>query len=233
MARVGELIGDARMEDLPIPMTAVATDLLSRRAVWFQQGLLRHAIRASIALPPAITPVMIQGRLLSDGGLMDPVPIAPIASAPADLIVAVSLNGLRGNGLAAPVRQQSVDRLLVGLSRKRQRAAGGASGAPDEPAATMDPADAVSARDEQVRPDVDALLEDLPPGLRKIDAVNLSMEAVCAQLTRYRLAGLPPDLLIEVPVDACGTLEFHRAEEMIALGRECAREALAHSGLGT
>jgi len=106
MARVGELIGDARIEDLAVPFTAVATDLLARRAVWFQRGPLQQAIRASIALPPAITPVMVAGRLLSDGGLMDPVPIAPIASAAVDLIVAVSLNGLRSNGFPAPVRLQ-------------------------------------------------------------------------------------------------------------------------------
>ena len=186
MARVGELIGDAQIEDLPIPFTAVATDLLARRAVWFQRGPLTTAIRASIALPPAITPVVVEGRLLSDGGLMDPVPIAPIASAAVDTIVAVSLNGLRGNGLPVSVRKP----------------AGGSYQA-----------------------------ESLPAGLRKIDMVNLSMEAVSALLTRYRLAALPPDLLIEVPVDACGTLDFHRAEEMIELGRASAQEALARSGL--
>ena len=63
-----------------------------------------------------------------------------------------------------------------------------------------------------------------------MDVVNLSMEAVAALLTRYRLAGLPPDLLIEIPVDACGTLDFHRAEEMIELGRSSARAALAGTG---
>ena len=69
-------------------------------------------------------------------------------------------------------------------------------------------------------------------GLRKIDMVNLSMEAVAALLTRYRLAALPPDVLIEVPVDACGTMDFHRAAEMIELGRTSALEALARSGFG-
>jgi NTE family protein len=197
MARVGELIGDVCIEQLPIPFTAVATDLLARRAVWFQRGPLVQAIRASIALPPAITPVMVQGRLLSDGGLMDPVPIAPITSAATDLVVAVSLNGLRSTGVAAPARQQSADR------------------------------DACEAPDQQP----DGLPDGLPPGLRKIDVVNLSMEAVSALLTRYRLAALPPDLLIEVPVDACGTLDFHRAEEMINLGRQAATAALTQAGL--
>ncbi len=210
MTRVGELIGDAHIEGLPIPFTAVATDLLARRSVWFQRGLLQTAIRASIAPPPAITPVVVDGRLLSDGGLMDPVPIAPIASAPVDTIVALSLNGLRGNGLPVSMRERAGGRPLSWLPALRSDST---TTTPDDPS------------------DLDWQTESIRAGLRKIDVVNLSMEAVSALLTRYRLGGLPPDLLIEVPVDACGTLDFHRAQEMIELGRTYAREALDRSGL--
>ena len=93
LARVSELLGGAVIEELPIPFTAVATDLLARKEVWFQRGPVDAAIRASIALPSVITPVMLNGRLLVDGGLMNPIPIAPTAASGADAVVAVSLAG--------------------------------------------------------------------------------------------------------------------------------------------
>ena len=98
MARVRELLAGALIEDLPVAYTAVATDLLARREVWFQRGPVDVAVRASIAIPTVITPVMLNGRLLADGALTNPVPIAPTASAQADLTVAVSV--------AADVRDQ-------------------------------------------------------------------------------------------------------------------------------
>ena len=93
VARVGDLLDGARIEDLPIPYTAVATDLDNGREVWFQRGPVDAAIRASIAIPGFITPVMLNGRLLADGGILNPVPIAPTASATAEVTIAISLAG--------------------------------------------------------------------------------------------------------------------------------------------
>ncbi len=102
---LNEFLTDTEIENLPIPYTAVATDLTSRREVWFQKGQLRSAIRASIAIPGLITPVVIDGRLLADGGLLNPVPIEPTAAAGADLTVAVSLQAPRPpHEPAGPVR---------------------------------------------------------------------------------------------------------------------------------
>lgn len=81
MAHVSDLLEGALIEDLPIPFTAVATDLLARKEVWFQRGPVEAAIRASIALPSFITPVMLNGRLLADGGMMNPIPLAPLTAA--------------------------------------------------------------------------------------------------------------------------------------------------------
>src|SRR5690606_14916524 len=126
-ARVSELLGDQRIEDLPIAFTAVATDLLAGKEVWFQRGPLAPAIRASIALPSFITPVMLDGRLLADGGLMNPVPVAPTAAVAADLTIAVSLaeEHLVGNARSAVSASTDPDdgppqedrRLLPGLRR--------------------------------------------------------------------------------------------------------------------
>jgi NTE family protein len=110
-ARVRELVGGMNIEDLPVEFTAVATDLLARREVWFQEGPLDVAIRASIAIPSVITPVMLNGRLLADGGLTNPVPIAPTTSVRADLTIAVSLGGEhRATAADAPARESAEPR---------------------------------------------------------------------------------------------------------------------------
>ena len=93
MSRVRELIGDTQIEDLAIPFTATATELRTGQEVWFQQGSLADAIRASIAIPSVITPVIAGERVLVDGGLVDLVPVMPLASVQADLKVAVSVIG--------------------------------------------------------------------------------------------------------------------------------------------
>ena len=93
---VRDILGDVTIEELPIPYTAVSTDLLSGKSVWLQRGPVDAAIRASIAIPGVITPHVFDGRLLADGGILDPLPMAPIAAVNADLTIAVSLVGQRG-----------------------------------------------------------------------------------------------------------------------------------------
>jgi NTE family protein len=226
-ARTRELLDGALIEDLPIPFTAVATDLLARKAVWFQRGPVDAAVRASIATPGVFTPVMLNGRVLVDGGLMDPVPVAPTASARADVTIAIDLGGERG-GLqeGSPARETAeerpvdewVDRFRRGASNLLDRDLvrsllsrfGGASrpGAEDEDDSAGEP------------------LDTLPAGLGRFDVMNQSLEAMQSVLTRYRLAGDPPDVLVTIPKDACRTLDFHRASDMIALGRDLTVDAL-------
>jgi NTE family protein len=233
LARVSELLEGATIEELPIPFTAVATDLLARKEVWFQRGPVDAAIRASIALPSIITPVMLNGRLLADGGLMNPIPIAPTTSASADATVAVFLAGEPEAPTGrAPAKESAeprpteewverfrrtasavLDRDLVRLVTSRFGA--GRSTTP-------------GSASEEVAEEV---FGALPPGLRMLDVMELSLDAMQSVVTRYRLAGYPPDLLITVPKDACRTLDFHKAGEMIALGRELTAEALDESPL--
>ncbi|MFQ3210622.1 MAG: NTE family protein [Candidatus Paceibacteria bacterium] len=87
-----DLVGDQLIEDLPIPYTAVATDLVKQQEVWFQSGKMMDAIRASVAVPGMIMPVTEKDRFLVDGGLLNPVPIMPTVADQADLIIAVNLN---------------------------------------------------------------------------------------------------------------------------------------------
>lgn len=112
MSKLEELIGDIQIEDLPIPLTTVATDLARQREVWFQSGPLLRAIRASIAIPGVITPVHIGDTTLVDGGLLNPLPITPTVSSHADMMMAVNVT-------AHSARPVTLDDLLPSPSRKR------------------------------------------------------------------------------------------------------------------
>ncbi|MCP5431578.1 MAG: patatin-like phospholipase family protein, partial [Chromatiaceae bacterium] len=94
MQTLQHFVGTHRIEDLPIPLSIVATDVLTRKEVWLRRGDLFDAIRASIAVPTVFTPHMIKGRPLLDGGILNPVPIAPTLQDPTDAIIAVSLSGV-------------------------------------------------------------------------------------------------------------------------------------------
>ena len=237
-SRVRELVGDVRIEELAVPFTAVATDLMARREVWFQRGPLDTALRASIAIPGLFTPVMLNGRLLADGGLMDPVPIAPIAAVPADLTVAISLGGDRG--LLTPV-QDTADPRPVEEWRERFRR--GAANLLDRDAVrslrTRFGADGltdVGELDHDIGLDhedveIPVAFDPLPSGLSKLDVMNQALDAMQSVLMRYRLAGYPPDVLVEVRKDACRSMDFHRAADLIELGRTLTADALDRAGV--
>jgi NTE family protein len=231
-ARVRELVGGILIEDLPVAYTAVATDLYARKAVWLQRGPLEVAMRASIAIPGVFTPVMLNGRLLVDGGLMDPVPTAPIASSPADVTIAIDLGGERsgwpGRAAAGETTEQRPIDEWIGRFRKSKAHL-----------VDHDPARLVMSRfggapnsalgDDAPRSPASESLGSLPVGLSKFDVINQSLETMQNALTQYRLAANPPDVLITIPRDVCRTLDFARASEMIELGRAVTLEALDSS----
>lgn len=234
LAKVGELLGDTLIEDLPIPFTAVATDLNARREVWFQRGPTVAAIRASIAIPSVITPVVLNGRLLVDGGLMNPVPIEPTVSSIADLTVAVSLSGVRSSvAPATPLKESSEPRPREEWTERLRRGAAGLLDAERIRALSGRIATvrrSATGRTEVAEPEPTPLAETLPSDVGVRDLLNMSFDTMSALITRYRMASTPPDVLVTVPVNACRTLDFHRAADMIALGRQLTTEALDSAG---
>jgi NTE family protein len=107
------LVGEVDIEDLAVQVTAVATDLHSEREVWFVRGPLWAAIRASVSVPLVFAPVVSDGRLLVDGGVINPVPIAPTMSSRGRMF-AVDLNGPpleRGHREAGDVERASATRV--------------------------------------------------------------------------------------------------------------------------
>lgn len=203
--KVSELLDGAHIEHLPIPFTAVATDIDARTSVWFQEGPLDAAIRASISIPGVFMPIVLNDRVLVDGGVLAPVPIAPTRAVPSELTVAVSLTGPR-----------------MGQPR-------GKSGQSSRPAWTTkvrDLANRLSQSRGSWRDELTGVVGEIPDGLRFVDVVNQSLDTMTDLLTRFSLAAYPPDVLIEVPADACDVMDFHRADEVIELGRALAIEAL-------
>ncbi|MFN8522463.1 MAG: cyclic nucleotide-binding domain-containing protein [Chloroflexota bacterium] len=92
-----ELVGDARIEELPIPFAAVATDLETARSIVMTEGPVADAIRASSAIPMMWPPKIIDDLCLVDGGVLNPVPTQVVRDMGADVVVAVDLSG-RGDG---------------------------------------------------------------------------------------------------------------------------------------
>ena len=90
--KIEELIGDIKIEELPVTYMAVASDIKNHKKIWFKEGKLIDAIRASIAIPTVFSPVVKNDMVLVDGGVMDPLPVDSVASLDADMTIAVNLN---------------------------------------------------------------------------------------------------------------------------------------------
>ena len=90
--KIEQMIGDTKIEDLPITYMAVASDIQNQKKIWFKKGKLINAIRASIAIPTVFSPVIKKDMILVDGGVLDPLPIASVLSDETDLTIAVNLN---------------------------------------------------------------------------------------------------------------------------------------------
>lgn len=216
---VRDILGDTTIENLPIPFTAVTTDLIAGKSVWLQRGPLDEAIRASIAIPGVIAPHLVDGRMLADGGILDPLPIAPIAAINADLTIAVSVSGTEadvGEQLAGDVRptRERLNRLLRSTSALLDKFSATTDSSAD--IESLELADIEAA--EQA--------ETSFPKLGSFAVMMRSIDIAQAALARHQMAAYPPDLLIEVPRTACRSLDFHRAAEVIGLGHELAARAL-------
>ena len=207
METLERFVGRHRIEDLDIPLTIVAADVLSRKEVWLNRGDLFDAIRASIAVPTVFTPHVLNGRPLLDGGILNPVPIAPTLLDQTDAIIAVSLSGVE--------KRIGDNSRGVGKSKSSKEAR--------------------HRYQRQIEAFIDQLQDRLglngkeekdEQNLSLTDAALLSLDAMQARIARSMLAAYPPDLLIEIPIDTCAAHEFYRAEEVIAAGEFWAEQAL-------
>ncbi|MGB3954001.1 MAG: patatin-like phospholipase family protein [Brooklawnia sp.] len=216
MSLLRRVIGDVRIEELPIPYTAVATDLLSRREIWFHEGPLLAAIRASIAIPTVFTPVMLKGRLLADGGLLNPLPVETSLRLDADLTLAVSLFAKRpGQWSGGAIELSSDAQPEPGpLTRLGERIV-----------------EALPTRQKLPDDDPNDVFDPLPNNLDLTDMMTMALDVMQARIQATRISVNPPDVHIEVPAELGTILDFDEASRIIAVGRELAQEKFDEFGM--
>jgi len=196
-----ELVGDRTIEELPISYTAMAADIKNEKEVWLNSGRLFDAIRASISLPLFFTPVPYKGSYLIDGGVLNPVPIAPTFNDDTDLTIAVNLGGpasqdvISTNDEKPPPANSTSFRTRVGRFIRD-----------------------LQSSDENDKADT----------LGAYDVADQAFDAMQSTIARQKLAAYPPDIIIEISRNTCGTFDFDHAARIIELGRIKARECLVH-----
>ena len=206
-AVLADLIGGGKIEELERGFTAVATSLRDQREIWIDSGPLFPAIRASSAVPGVFSPVRHGGRILVDGGLVNPIPIAPTLSDANDLTIAVNLND--------------------NSETYRQ---------PEPAHAEKASADNDEGYTAAISRFVTRLIEDDEAGETEAadpdfrDVLTRSFDVMQGSIARMKLAAYSPDIVVKIPRDACTFFEFYRAAELTDLGYRQANEALEKSG---
>ena len=201
---IEEMIGDVMIEDLPIAYTAVATDLIKQKEVWIQKGRLLDAVRASVAIPSILTPKKIGERYLIDGGVLNPLPIAPTVSDDTDSTIAVNLsaNVTKNYKIHIPKKEREKESRMQKIFFEM----------------------AQKAENLFSREDKSAFEE-----MGMFDIMGRTIDIMENAILECKMAGYAPDIIIGIPNDACGFYEFNKAYEMIELGRIIVKEHLKES----
>jgi NTE family protein len=197
MEKLATMIGDKNIEDLPIKYTAVATDLNRNKEVWFQHGNLLEAVRASISIPSLFTPIQTDGMLLVDGGVLNPLPVAPTMSDHSDIIIAVNLYADCQNiDVSLPIieieKESTIKSMIDNVMQKTQ----------------------------------DFLPDDEIVSIPVFKVLEKTLDSMQRTLISYHLGNYPPDVLINISIEVCGTFDFHKANKTIEAGRIAANNTL-------
>lgn len=207
-ARLEQTLGDTLIEDMPKRYAAIATELGTGHEIWLTRGRVVDAARASYALPGIFTPIRVGGRWLVDGALVNPVPVSAARSLGARLVIAVNLNAdlLGRGGTISSHGPDQEDELALRSLREREKAGTLAMFNPER----LLKRHFIGA----VRsPNISSIM---------VDAFNIMQDRV----TRARLAGDPPDVMISPRLARVGLFDFHRATEAIDLGTQAAERAV-------
>ncbi len=199
-----ELVGDEDIEDLPISFTAVATDINRKQEVWINSGPLFAAVRASMAIPMVFEPVRRGDQLLVDGGVLNPLPIAPTLTDNTTLTVAVDVNGMDYRPMQRPSEKNKAEPL------------------PDDAEDASGVRRAIAEFFEEWMPSSD---REEPE--QSMFAVALeAMDSMQVTISRLKASVYNPDLLLQIPRNVAHFFEYERAGELIDLGYERMDKAL-------
>jgi NTE family protein len=195
-------LGQQRIDDLPIRFAAIATEFDTGHEIWLTRGRLVDAVRASYALPGIFPPVRIGGRWLVDGALVNPVPVSAARALGARMVIAINLNADlfgRGTIISSHGSDDSDDLEAAMPSGLRSVLSGKQS-----------LRHFLGTRD---RPGIPTVM---------VEAFNVMQD----RITRARLAGDPPDVLISPRLGQLGWFDFHRGADAIAIGAEATEKSL-------
>jgi len=193
---------DRGIEQLPRSFGCVATELATGREIWLREGPVIDAVRASIAMPGLFTPAQLDGRLLVDGGLVNPVPVSLCRAMGADIVIAVDLNWD-----------------LIG--RRSRTAADGA----DTP--TPGRGGVIESILAKFRPSARSGIADAGNDMPSLlDVLSTSLNIMQVRITQSRLAGEPADAMIRPRLSDIAAMDYHRAALAIAEGERAVRFAL-------
>jgi NTE family protein len=204
-------IGPTMIEDLPIKFATVATEVRTGHEIWLTHGRMVDAMRASYALPGIFSPVLIGDRWLVDGALVNPVPVSTARAFGAEIVIAANLSSdvfahsttVYSHGPTAEVTVTPTPEVLDPAPPKRGLG-------------RLFSAERTVKREffgSATRPGISSVM---------VDAFNIMQD----RITRARLAGDPPDLLISPRVGQIGWFDFHRADDLIAHGTRAAERAI-------
>ena len=196
--KLQELTGDRNIEDLLIPFTAVATDMVHKQEKYFTTGNLYKALRASIAIPGVFTPVVHESSVLVDGGVLNPLPVNLVHKIDNAILVAVNLNG------PAMVEVDKQDLKETDSNNYW---------------------DWLSKFSINSRKDMAEDQKINIPRLSLFDLINTSFDFTQDRLTELMIHYHQPDLIIEIPRNSCSTFEFYRAKELIETGKNAYNRA--------
>ncbi len=196
--KIQEFAGEQCIENLKTPFVAVATDMLHKKEVYFTSGNIYKALRASIAIPGVFTPVITDESVLVDGGVLNPLPLNLIHKQDDAIVVAVNLNGMPIKQAKQVIREESTNYW---------------EWLPKLP--TLVKKDIVEKeRNEIIK-------------LSLFDLLNSSYDCTLDRLTEIIINQHQPDILVEIPRNICNTFEFYKAAEVIEIGREAYKKAIA------
>jgi NTE family protein len=207
-AQLESAMGQTLIEDLPVKFATVATEVRTGHEIWLTHGRIVEAMRASYALPGIFSPVLVGDRWLVDGALVNPVPVSAARAFGAEIVIAANLSSdVFAHGTTIYSHGPSVDVSVVPEPEPEP---------PKRGLGKFFSAERTMKREffgSGNRPGISSVM---------VDAFNIMQD----RITRARLAGDPPDLLISPRVGEIGWFDFHRADDLIAHGVRAAERAI-------
>ena len=195
---IKNFVPDTNIEDLKIAYSATAADIENHKEIVYRTGSLYEAIRASIAIPMVITPVIKENAIIVDGGVVNNLPISNVKRNNGDLLVAVYVNA-------------NVETIKLKVSKKEEK-----------------------EKKSVYLKKLNEFYEHvniISPKLKKekigyFTLIDKAIVSASLQLVQFSIEKNPPDILVNISRDTCGTYDFYRAEELIEIGRQSAIKTL-------